>query len=288
MELITTVALNGAFLISVLALVALGLGVIYGLLGVINMAHGELIAIGGYTAVFVVDQGMPYWLALVAAPIVGMVFGILLESTLISRLTSRPLDAILVTLGLSLVMQQLLKFWFSANPRSVTPPVQGVITILGVNYPVFRLFVTVVAAIMIVAAFLVFSKSTFGLVVRAIFQNRESALTCGVNATSYNRIAFGVGTALAAFAGCLLAPSASVLPTMGIVYIGPAFIAVILGGSSRLLGATAGAAFMGGLEVLGSETISRTWAKVLVLLLAVVLIRMRPEGLLPQKKGRVA
>lgn len=288
MDLFTTVALNGAFLVSVLALIALGLGVIYGLLGVINMAHGELIAIGGYTAVFVVDQGMPYWLALAIAPAVGMAFGVLLESALISRLTSRPLDAILVTLGLSLVMQQALKFWFSSNPRSVTPPVQGVVSILGVNYPIFRLFVTITAATVIVLAFLFFAKSSFGLVVRAIFQNRESAQTSGVNAGSYNRLAFGIGTALAAFAGCLLAPSASVLPTMGAIYIGPAFIAVILGGSSRLLGATAGAAFMGGLEVLGSETVSRTWAKVLVLLLAVVLIRFRPEGLLPQKKGRVA
>lgn len=288
MEFVTSVVLNGAFLISVLALVALGLGVIDGLLGVINMAHGELVAIGAYTAVVVVDQGASYWLALIIAPLVGMAIGMLLETALISRLIDRPLDAILITLGLSLVTQQLLKIWFGASPRSVSAPVSGTFSVLGVTYPVFRVVVVVIATAMIGAAFLFFTKSSFGLVVRAIFQNRDSALTNGVKAASYNRIAFGVGAGLAAFAGSLLAPSAGVLPQMGAVYIGPAFIAVTLGGSYRLMGAVAGAAFMGGFESFIGESWTRTWAKVLVLVLAVIVIRLRPSGLLNQPKARVA
>ncbi len=288
MDSLISFVLNAAFLVSILSLVALGLGVIYGLLGVINMAHGELIAIGAYTVVVLTELGLPYWTALAVAPAVGMVLGMLLEATLIRRLTDRPLDAILVTVGLSLVLQQTLKAWFGATARSVPSPINGTFDLLGVSYPLFRVMIIVVATAIMALTFVFFVKSSFGLVVQAIFQNREAAVTNGVNAGKYNRIAFGLGTALAAFAGSLLAPSAAVLPQMGAFYLGPAFIAVILGGEKRLLGAVAGAAFMGGLEVFIGDTFTRTWGRVGVLILAIIVIRMWPGGLVREPKARVA
>jgi len=288
MESLAVILLNGAYLIAVLALIALGLGVTYGLLGVINMAHGEFIAIGAYTVVVATGWGLPYWATLPVAAAVGMVSGMVLELTVIRRLIKRPLDAILVTLGLSLVIQELLRSQFGSTPRSVAAPVEGTVRLLGVNYPEFRLVVFIISSVVIVGAAVVFSRTSFGLVVRAVFENRDAAVTNGVRAGRYNCLAFGIGTALAAFAGCLLAPNAAVLPQMGSLYLGSAFIAVILGGYSRLLGALAGAAFMGGLEVVIGETMTRTWARVLVLVLAVVVIRFRPAGLLSAPKERVA
>jgi urea transport system permease protein len=288
MNTFLSIALQASYLVSVLALVALGLGVIYGLLGVINMAHGEFVAIGAYCAVLVTASGLSYWLALPLALLVGMLVGILLQLIFIRRLTERPLDAILVTLGLSLVLQQVLQLIFGAGPRSVANPVPTSFTFLGVAYPSIRLIVIALAVVVILGVFLFFSRSTFGLVVRAILQNREAALTHGVNARKYNMLAFGMGTALAALAGALVAPSANVLPQMGGIYLAPAFIAVILGGSSRLIGVVAGALFMGGLEVLGGAFIPQTLARAGVLVLAILVIRLRPGGLVREAKERVA
>jgi branched-chain amino acid transport system permease protein/urea transport system permease protein len=238
--------------------------------------------------VVVAGWGMSYWAALFMAAAVGMVLGMLLESTVIRRLIGRPLDAILVTLGLGLVIQELLRAHFGSTPRTVPAPLTGTVRVLDVNYPSFRLLVIVVVGVVIAATAWTFARTSFGLVIRAIFQSREAAVTNGVRAATFYMLAFGIGTALAAFAGALLAPTTAVLPQMGSLYLGSAFIAVILGGSSRLLGALAGAAFIGGLEVVIGETYSWTWSRVLVLVLAVLLIRFRPTGLLPGVKERVA
>lgn len=234
------------------------------------------------------ENGWPYWTAPLVAIAVGMVLGMVLESALLRRLTNRPLDAILVTLGLSLVLQQLLQEWYGAAPRAVEPPVKGTFELFGVVYPTYRLVVIGIALVSIAAASMFSARSACGTVVQAIFQNRESALTSGIKAGRYNRLAFGIGAALAVFAGSLIAPGAGVLPHMGTFYLGPAFIAVILGGSGRLLGAVIGALFMGGLEVLLIEHFSQTVARAGVLVLAIVLIRFRPAGLLPEPRIRVA
>ena len=127
MQIIASIVLNAAFLVSVVALVALGLGVIYGLLGVINMAHGEFVALGAYAAFMVTSAGAPYWLALFVAPAVGLLAGILLQGAVLARLVDRPLDAILVTLGFSLVAQQILQAVFGASPQTVPNPAPGVV-----------------------------------------------------------------------------------------------------------------------------------------------------------------
>lgn len=288
MQFLASIILNAAFLISILAMVALGLGVIYGLLGVINMAHGEFVALGAYSAVLITSNGAPYWLALVLAPVVGMAAGMLLQGALIRHLVQRPLDAILVTLGLSLVFQQLLQEVFGASPRNVPSPVSGTTSVLGATFPNFRLFVIVAAVIVIGATFVFFGRSEFGLVVRAILQNRDAASVNGINSGRYNLWAFGIGAALAAVAGALLAPSANVVPHMGAVYLAPAFVAVILGGAGRLVGVLAGAAFMGALQVAIGAYTGQTVAQASVLILAVIAIRLRPGGLLPEKEGRLA
>jgi urea transport system permease protein len=287
-ELILSIFLNIVYLVSLLSLIALGLGVVYGLLGVINMAHGEFVAIGAYSAVFMTQWHLSYWLALPVAAVLGMAVGMLLEVTLIRRLTRRPLDAILVTLGLSLVLQQILQIIFGPAGRSIPNPVSGSLNIFGVAFPAFQAVVIAVVITTVVAVFLFFGKSDFGVIVRAILQNREAAATNGVNAGRYNLLAFGLGSALAAFAGCLIAPSVNVLPQMGAIYLAPAFIAVILGGSARLAGVVAGALFMGGLQIVFATFATQTVARAAVLVLAIFLIRLRPGGLVRQQRERVA
>jgi urea transport system permease protein len=288
LDVIVSLLLNAAFLVSVVALVALGLGVIYGLLGVINMAHGEFVALGAYAAFLVTSSGMPYWVALILAPVLGMGAGMALQSGILSRLVRRPLDAILVTLGLSLVFQQILQAVFGAVPRTVANPTPGAIEILGATFPTFRLVAILIAVVIIVATILFLARSEFGIVVRAILQNREAASVNGVNAGRYSVWAFGLGAALAAIAGALIAPSTNVTPLMGATYLAPAFVAVILGGAGRPVGVLIGVAFMAGLEVILAPYIGATVARAGVLVLAIIAIRLRPNGLISEKRDRFA
>jgi branched-chain amino acid transport system permease protein/urea transport system permease protein len=288
LDIVVSIALNAAFLVSVVALVALGLGVIYGLLGVINMAHGEFVALGAYVAFVITSSGAPYWLALLLAPAVGMAAGMLLQGGLISRLVQRPLDAILVTLGLSLVFQQVFQAVFGPAGLTVPNPAPGTIVVLGATFPVFRVVVIGVSAAVIVATILFLARSEFGIVVRAILQNRDAASVNGVNTARYSLFAFGLGAALAAIAGALIAPSTNVVPYMGGTYLAPAFVAVILGGAGRPVGVLVGAAFMGGLEVALTSYIGPTTARATVLILAIIAIRLRPDGLLREAKDRFA
>lgn len=288
MQLILSIALNAAFLISVVALVALGLGIIYGLLGVINMAQGEFIALGAYAAYLATSIGAPYWVALIVAAIVGMAAGIVLQWGLIGRLTRRPLDAILVTLGLSLVLQQVFQAIFGASPLTVANPTPGAVSVDGETFPVFRIVVIGIGIVIIGGVIVFLARSEFGVVVRAILQNLDAASANGVNAARYTLWAFGLGAAIAAIAGALLAPSTGVTPFMGATYLAPAFVAVIVGGAGRPVGALVGAAFMGGLQVALTAFIGPTIASATVLILAIVVIRLRPNGLVREKGDRFA
>lgn len=273
--------LNSLTLISILLIVAMGLAIIFGLMNVINLAHGEFITIGAFSLVVVQAVGGSFWLALLVAPVVGYVIGLALEKILIARVYTNPLHAILVTWGLSLIIQQVLVLGFGASPQRVSGPFDGAVDILGVTYPLYRLFLIGFALAVFVATILLFKKTRFGLDLRASIQSSEMASVMGVNADKINARAFALGAALASLAGVLLAPMAAVTAYMGINYLARSFFVVLVGGAGSVGGVAAGSTIIGGLETALSYQVPSTVAQALVLVLAIIILRFRPTGILP-------
>jgi urea transport system permease protein len=280
MEWVIPIALNMLTLISILMVVSLGLAIIFGLMNVINLAHGEFVTVGAFTLVLTQSLGGSFWLGLVLAPIVGYGLGLVLERVLISRIYHDPLQAILATWGLSLVLQQALVLTFGAFPQRASGPFEGAMNIFGASYPSYRLFLIVFAFGIFAATALVLKKTRFGLDLRASIQSREMASVMGVDASSVNARAFAMGAALAATAGVLLAPMTAVTAYMGVNYLARSFFVVLVGGAGTIPGVAAGSGIIGGLETLLTYQIPATVAQALVLVLAIIILRFRPRGLL--------
>ena len=277
---LVTQLLNGVSLTAILILVALGLAIIFGLMGVINMAHGELFTVGAYALVATSNLGGSFWIGVLLAPVIGAVLGIVLERGVVQFLYTRPIETILATWGVSLILQQGIEFIFGTAPQAVPNPFPGALSIFGiVDYPVYRLFIIVAGVVITAATFFVFLKTEFGLMARAVIQNREIAAALGINTSRVYVSAFAMGAGLAALAGALMAPLINVLPLMGVSFLARSFFVVILGGAGSLPGVVGGSVLIGGLETLFSTLWSITLAQALVLIIAIVIVRFRPTGL---------
>ncbi|RJQ11124.1 MAG: branched-chain amino acid ABC transporter permease [Bacillota bacterium] len=281
--LIALQGLNSAVIISTLLLVAIGLWIIYGLMGVLNLAHGELLALGAYTVVAAGMLGLNGWIGTLLAVIVVGFIGYLLERTFVHRLYLRPLESLLATWGLSLIIRQVLQLVFGAAPRRVSAPVTGGVPMLGMAFPVYYLVILATTAIIVPLILWLFYRTTLGMKIRAVLQDREMAQCLGVKAATINTYAFVIGAALAGFAGAMIAPLISVEPWMGSAFLVRSFMAVIVGGVGAILGVVGGSALIGGLEGVIAFFGSSVIAQVIVLGLVIAIIRFRPEGLFTQK-----
>ena len=275
----------GLSLGSVLLLIALGLTLTFGQMGVINMAHGEFLMAGAYTA-FVVQQviggaGLALLVALPLAFLVGGLLGVLLETTLISRLYHRPLDTLLVTWGVSLMLQQLGRDIFGAPAVEVRAPewLRGNVEVLGVPFTTGRLFIVVLAIVSVAALSAALRFSALGRRIRAVVQSRGLAETSGINSRSTDRITFFVGSGLAGVAGVALTLIASTHPYMGQTYIVDAFLVVVAGGVGQVRGAVLAAFGLGVLQAFFAYSQSVSTAKVLLLLCVIAFLQLRPQGL---------
>jgi urea ABC transporter permease protein UrtB len=281
MEAFIPLTLNTLTLISILMLVGLGLAIIFGLMNVINLAHGEFVTIGAYTLALVQSLSGSWWLALALAPLVGGAVGLLVERTMIRHLYTRPIATILATWGLSLVLQQLLQLVFGAAPQRVDSPFPGSTYLLGVAYPAYRLLLIAAALVIVALCFAVFRWTRFGLDLRAVIQNRDMAEAIGIDTQRVYAIAFSAGAAIAAVAGVLIAPLTVVIAQMGVNYLARSFFVVIVGGVGSIGGVAAGSAVVGGVETILNYQIPVTISQALVLALAIVIVRFRPRGLVP-------
>jgi branched-chain amino acid transport system permease protein/urea transport system permease protein len=281
METLIPLVLNALTLISILMLVGLGLAIIFGLMNIINLAHGEFVTIGAYTLALVQSLSGSWWLALALAPIVGAAGGFIVERTMIRHLYKRPLATILATWGLSLVLQQLLQLVFGAAPQRVDSPLPGSASVLGVAYPAYRLLLIAAALAIVAACFAVFRRTRFGLDLQAIIQNRDMAEALGINTQRIYAIAFSAGAAIAALAGVLIAPLTVVIAQMGVNYLARSFFVVIVGGVGSIGGVAAGSAVVGGVETVLNYHLPVTVSQALVLALAIIIVRFRPRGLVP-------
>jgi len=281
MEAAVPLILNALTLISILMLVGLGLAIIFGLMNIINLAHGEFVTIGAYTLALVQSLSGNWWLALMLAPVVGAAAGFTVERAMVRYLYTRPLATILATWGLSLVLQQLLQIVFGSAPQRVDSPLAGSATVLGVAYPAYRLLLIAAALVIVAVCVGVFRWTRFGLDLRAVIQNRDMAEALGIDTQRVYAIAFSAGAAIAAVAGVLIAPLTVVIAQMGVNYLARSFFVVIVGGVGSIGGVAAGSAVVGGVETILNYQIPVTVSQALVLALAIVIVRFRPRGLVP-------
>lgn len=261
-----------------LALVALGLVVIFGLMGVINLAHGELFMLGAYAVVVATGAGVPFWIAVAIAAVLVGIFGWLVSLVLIERLSARPLDTILATWGLAIAVRQGVVLAFGPGFRSVEKPTDASLSWGGITYPEYRLQVMAIAAVVLVLMMLLFARTRFGLAARAAIARPDMAAALGVDVKRVWRRSFFLGAALAGLAGALWAPLISVEPNMGLGFLVRAFLSILVGGSASLGGVLVGTGIVGGANSVLAQWLSGLSAQIVIFLIAIVAIRLRPTG----------
>jgi urea transport system permease protein len=276
---------------SVLLLVAIGLAITFGVMGVINMAHGEMVMLGAY-ATFVVQSLLPpafaqYSLA-VAIPLAFVIAGatgILIERLVIRFLYGRPLETLLATWGVSLILQQLVRTIFGANNRQVSAPafMSGAIDVGGLSITTGRLWIIVLAIVVFVALQLVLRATPFGLRMRAVTQNRRMAASMGISTGRIDMLAFGLGSGIAGIAGVALSQIDNVSPNLGQGYIIDSFMVVVLGGVGNLWGTLLGALTLGIANKLLEPFVGAVVGKIMLLVFIILFIQKRPRGLFALK-----
>ena len=263
---------------AILFAVASGLMIILGVMKLINFAHGAFLTIGGYAALFVTQFGWNAWLAAPFAALVGLVLGVLIERLVIRPLYARPLDAILATWGLSIVIGQLITIGFGREVQFVQSPVSGAIPFLGQSYSLYRLLLVVIAVALggALAALLYFTR--FGLTARAVIMNEDLARGLGIDSDKVRLVTFGLGAALASMAGALITPLLAVEPNMGLPWLVNSFMLVLVSGVS-ILGLGLASLILGGAQVVVSTYLSPVIGGLTIVVLAAVILRIRPQGL---------
>lgn len=286
----------GLSLGSVLVLAAIGLAITFGVMGVINMAHGELIMIGAYTTYSIQHYILPNYpgialvLSIPAAFIVAGLVGIVIEKTVIRHLYGRPLETLLATFGISLILQQAVRSIFSPLNRSVEAPswMSGSIQVNEVlSLTLNRMYVIAFCLVVFTALFLVLKKTSLGLQVRAVSQNRGMARAMGVKASKVDAMTFGLGAGIAGIAGVALSQLTNVGPNLGQGYIIDSFMVVVFGGVGNLWGTLISGFTLGVANKFMEPWAGAVLAKILVLVFIILFIQKRPRGLFPQK-GRAA
>ncbi len=284
---------NGISLGSILLLIALGLAFAFGLMKVINMAHGELIMVGAYVT-YVFQQafadllggnelGIWFLLAIPAAFLVTALLGLVLEVTLIRFLYGRPLDTLLATWGVGLVLQQAARSIFGAPNVQVTSPewLNGGLTVMpGLLLPYKRLFIIALVIVCVVGIYIHLSRSGSGRRIRAAMQNREMAASLGVATRRVDAMTFALGAGLAGVAGSALTLIGPIGPAIGTAYIVDAFMVVVLGGVGNLLGTVVAAMLIGMFNTLFELGTSASIGKVLVFVMIIAFLQWRPAGIL--------
>jgi urea transport system permease protein len=280
---------------AVLVLVAIGLAITFGVMGVINMAHGELMMLGAYTT-YVVQTLMPNqigWSIAVAIPAAFMVSGltgIVIERSIIRFLYGRPLETLLATFGVSLVLQQAVRSIFTALNRSVATPsyMSGTLVLndaLSLTYN--RLYIIAFTMVVFGVLLAVLKRTRLGLEIRAVSQNRAMARAMGIRTARVDALTFGLGSGIAGIAGVALSQLTNVGPNLGQAYIIDSFMVVVFGGVGNLWGALIGGMTMGVISNLLEPAVGAVLAKIVVLIALILFIQRRPRGLFPQT-GRAA
>ena len=280
MDLVAIYAIDILGAIAILALLSVGLAVVFGMMKIVNLAHGEFMMLGGYVAILATNQwGVPIWISmLVLAPLIVGIFGVLVEHLLVRHLYGRMIDTMLATWGLSLAVIGLATMVFGNTTVGISSPLGG-ITIGARQASGYTLFLIALAAGVMLALWCLLRFTDFGLRARACMQNAAMANALGMNPNGVYKLTFGLGAALSGLAGAVLAPLTGVIPTIGAAYIAKAFITVISGGSAVIAGTVSAAGIFGAISQGVTFLATPVYGQVALLLAAIVLIRLLPQGI---------
>jgi branched-chain amino acid transport system permease protein len=279
MELLLILAMNGLVFGLIVALIALGLSIIFGLLDIINVAHGDFFMVGTVLAWVIVTATDNYWLAFLIVPLLGLLLGAVIERGIFRPIEASAALSIVAAFGLSLILQEGVRATFGATPKRILDPIGLTFPVLNLQYEVYRLFAAGIAILAIVGFFLFLHRTKFGTWMRAVRQDREMAIAMGVPANRVFVVTFALGTAMAMLGGVVAAPITSVEFRLGLDVLPLCFIAVIVGGLGNLPGTAAAAVLLAVMEGVITSFAAPTTARIVSLLLMSVVLLLRPQGI---------
>lgn len=287
MELVLSQFINGISGSAQLFLVAIGLVITFGMLDVVNMAHGEMVMLGAYIGcVLVSNLHVPFVVAMIAAFVFTGVLGAMIEHVLIRKVYGKVAESLLVTFALTYIIQQIIRMIFGPENQNLEVPFKGSFNIGSVTVPYYNLFLIFMAIAVLFVTLALFYKTSYGMQLRAITQNRKMTQCLGINSGFIDKITFAYGCGLAGLAGVLIAPVASVSPGMGTDYIVDSFLVVILGGLNSIVGSFFGSAVIQEAVSVMASFMSLVTAKLLIFVVIIILIRFKPQGLFSAKDKR--
>jgi branched-chain amino acid transport system permease protein len=277
---------NGLIIGATYGLMAVGLTMIFGMMDIINFAHGELYMLGGVFAYYLASQvGLNFFGAIGLAVVLVMIVGLIFDQLVLRKLRNEPtLITILVTIGLSILLQSTVMLFWGPSPQSIPSPFSSKTIQIGFIFLTpFKIFMAVITVAVIFGLHLLIQKTTLGKSMRAVFQDKESAAIVGININRVYAINFALGSGLAALAGALLGTLFVVYPNMGLIAVVKAFLIVIMGGMGNFLGAIFGGLLLGVVESMAAGFISSSYKDLFGLLIVMILLVVRPYGLFGRK-----
>ncbi len=286
LDLLVSLAVATLATIATLVLVSLGLAIIFGVMGIINLAHGEFLVLGAYAVLVLNRAGWPVWAGVLAAPFVVAGIALIIERLIIRFLYGRLVETMLATWGLSLVIVQILVNIFGSSTRGFASPL-GSFHVGQYTISEYSLVLIGTAALLLAAVYWIFTRTRYGIIARAVAQNPSMAAALGVDTSLIRAATFMTGAAFAGVAGGLLASIQSVVPTMGQAFIARAFMTVVVGGPSVITGTLAAAGLLGTTQSVVAYWRSAVVGQAALLLLAVVLLRLMPQGVSGQWKRQL-
>jgi branched-chain amino acid transport system permease protein len=277
-DYLAIVAVSSLTSASVLIIATLGLAVIFGLMGVINLAHGEFIMIGAYAALMATRAGVPLPLAFLFAAVVAAAIGAVIEWLIIRHLYGRLLDTLLATWGLSLALYQTAVLIFGSTTPGIGLPLANV-AIGHYSISVYFLFLPAAAILMLMATYVILTRTSYGIMARASIQDRETASAIGIETRRINTITFAFGAGLAGLAGGLLVPAFPATPGMGIAFVAKAFLAVVVAGPLALTGTAVAAGTLGWAASATASYLSTVMGDITFFVATILLLRIFPNGI---------
>lgn len=278
-EFAVALAVNGLVWGLIIALIALGLSIIFGLLDVINVAHGDFFMLGTVGGLVVATTTGSFWLALAIVPLIGLLLGAVVERLIIRPTLRQASLTIVTTFGLSMIIQETVRATYGAQPRRLSAPIEGTVPLFGIDYDVYRLYAALFAAICLLVFFLFLNRTKLGTWIRAVRHDPETATSLGIPVVRVSAFTFALGTALALLGGVIAAPITTVEFRTGIDVLPFCFMAVIIGGLGNLQGTVAAAILLAVLEGLVTSVTEPTTARIISLAFMSIVLLVRPSGL---------
>ena len=275
----TILVLNIFWQISILAMVTIGLAIVFGQLKIMNMAHGELVMIGAYAPVITSSLGLPGPTQIIVCIVTVGLIALIMERTVIRYFYGRPFDSLLATWGLSILLRELVELVFGRGYQSVPQTLPGTMSIVGTDYPAYRILVMVCIWVFFIALLLWYRRSRIGTEIKAMVEKPDLAEACGINTQKLSTGCFVFGALTAGIAGMVLAPTIRIEPMMGLDYLIRSFFSLVIGGLGSLEGLFIGVGIVGGSQSAIGALFNQTYGYLFVLVLSIFFLWLRPNGI---------